>query len=215
MDYETEEQQVEALKKWWKENGRVVIAGLILGVVVIAGWRFYVDYKKQHSEMASAIYENVMLAANANADLAEQELRVNNLMAEYADTPYATLAAMVLAKQQIQKGDAIKAQQQLDWVVKHTKQPELQHLARLRLARVFLSNQQYDQAEMLLSIDYPQSFTALYEELKGDVYLAKGDKDNARLAYDKAILAAAGQANPLLKLKRDDLGFAEMSEPSS
>lgn len=215
MDFETEEQQIEALKRWWKENGRMVIAGLILGVAVIAGWRFYVDYKKQHEEMASAIYENVMLAVSANSELAEQELRVNNLMAEYADTPYASLAALVLAKQQLQNNDALKAQQQLDWVIKHTKQPELQHIARLRLVRILLASKQYDQANALLNIDYPESFAALYEELKGDVYLANGDKDNARIAYDKAILSSGGQASQLLKLKRDDLGVADMSEPSS
>lgn len=215
MDFETEEQQIEALKRWWKENGRMVIAGLILGVAVIAGWRFYVDYKKQHEEMASAIYENVLLAVSANSELAEQELRVNNLMAEYADTPYASLAALVLAKQQLQSNDAVKAQQQLDWVIKHTKQPELQHIARLRLVRILLAGKQYDQANALLNIDYPESFAALYEELKGDVYLAKGDNENARIAYDKAILSSGGQASQLLKLKRDDLGAADMSEPSS
>ncbi|TNF37406.1 MAG: tetratricopeptide repeat protein, partial [Gammaproteobacteria bacterium] len=129
--------------------------------------------------------------------------------------PYASLAALVLAKQQLQGNEVVKAQQQLDWIIKHTKQAEVQHIARLRLVRVLLAAQQYDQALSLLNIDYPESFASLYEELKGDVYVAKGDSDNARIAYDKAILASGEQANPLLQLKRDDLGVVNITEPSS
>ena len=31
--YTTEEQQVEVIKEWWKENGTSVIAGTVIGLV--------------------------------------------------------------------------------------------------------------------------------------------------------------------------------------
>ncbi|MCW8957149.1 MAG: tetratricopeptide repeat protein [Gammaproteobacteria bacterium] len=92
---------------------------------------------------------------------------------------------------------------------------ELQHIARLRLMRVLTSMNEFDQALALANMDIPNSFVALYEELKGDAYLAKGDINQARVAYDKAILKSGMQANQWLKLKRDDLGEIELNEPSA
>lgn len=215
MDYETEEQQVEALKKWWKENGSLVIAGVVLGAAIIVGWRFYMDYKKTHAETASAMYHNVTSQITANKNLNEIEVQVNDLMAEYSDTPYATLSALMLAKKQLSAGDLVKAQQQLEWVIKNTKQAELQFIARLRLARILMASDKLDDASKLIDIDYPESFAALFEELKGDLYVAQGMLDQARVAYDKAILGSDGQASKWLKLKRDDLGASNKTEPSA
>jgi len=214
MDFETEEQQVEALKKWWKENARTLIAGAVIGISAISGWRYYVDYQKNHSEYASIIYENILQKSNKVDALPQQEVNVNKLLAEYSDTPYASLAALVLAKSQLVSGDVAKAQQNLDWVIKNSKQTELKHLARIRMMRVLSATQQYDAALKLAEIDYPESFVAMYEELKGDIYVLMKKFDEARLAYDKAILSSDQQASKWLHLKRDDLGEFKLKEPS-
>lgn len=215
MDYETEEQQLEAIKSWWKENGTMVIAGIVLGLGAIFGWRYYGDYQQQKAQLASSIYDTVLQAAVVNDDLGEQQTRVNRIMAEYGDTPYASLSALVLAKQQLENGEAVQARQQLEWVVKNAERPEIQHIARLRLIRVLFAGNNYDEALALANVDYPESFTALYEELKGDLYSARGDIDKARDAYDRAILHGGTQANRWLQLKRDDLGMPEQAAPSA
>lgn len=214
MDFETEEQQVEALKKWWKENARTVIAGTIIGISVISGWRYYVDFQKKHGEYASVLYENI-LQVNAKPEAKnQQQVNVNKLMAEYADTPYASLSALVLAKVQFNSGDMVKAQQNLEWVMKNSNQPELKHLARIRLMRLLSTLQQYDAALKLAEVDYPESFVVMYEELKGDLYVLMKKFDEARSAYDKAIIASSQQAGKWLRLKRDDLGDSQLIEPS-
>ncbi len=213
MEFETEEQKIEALKKWWQENAKIIITGIVLGAALIAGWRYYQDYTIKHAEQASVLYEAVLQAAEAGADINAQQTRVNELMADYANTPYAALSALVLAKQQVQSGENVKAVQQLEWVMKNSSATEVQSIARLRLARLLMATEQYDAAMNLVNINYPESFTALYEELKGDLYVVRGETDAARTAYDKAILASENRASDLLKLKRDDLGQLNLNEP--
>jgi len=217
MDYETEEQQLEAIKKWWKENSTNIIGGIVLGATAIVGWRYYGDVKTDHMLQASSIYEQVKTSAIKNIELNEQQVRVNNLMAEYADTPYASLSAFVYSKQLLQNKDAVKAQQQLDWVVQHGDEESFKVVARLREARLLFMGQQFDQALSLLSTEYPLSFTALYEELKGDIYLAQGKRAEARAAYDKAAMLADNKASKWLRLKRDEATAtaAEKAEPSA
>ena len=215
MDFETEEQQVEALKKWWKENASTIILGVAIGASVLFGWRYYNNYKVQHAEAASAIYDSVLTIATANGALDQQQTKVNTLFAEYGDTPYASLAGLILAKQQVNRGELVKAQQQLEWVVNNSEQVELKNIAKLRLARVLLATEKYDQALAILNSDYPESFSAMYEELKGDLYVVRGELDQARAAYDKAINKTDSQPNRWLQMKRDDLGSPNIAEPSA
>lgn len=216
MEFETEEQQLEALKKWWKENASMVIFGVALALAAISGWRFYAEYTQSHAEAASLIYETVITDASAGQNPTEQQTRVNDLMAEYADTPYASLAALALAKQQLFKGELLNARQQLEWVVNHSSQVELQNIARLRLIRILFANNELDQALALANTAYPESFAAMYEELKGDLYVAQGKKELARAAYDKAMQYSSNQTSGLLKLKRDELGQSNTSsEPAA
>ena len=212
MDYETEEQQIEALKKWWKANGNMVFAGIALGVIIIVGWRYYNNNQQTHAEYASQSYENIVQHLTTSSDTSAVQAQVNELYASYSHTPYASLSALSLAKKQLQKGEMLQATQQLEWVIKNAKQDELAYIARLRLARVLLSTNQNDQALTQLNIDFPESFTQLYEELRGDIYVAKGELDQARIAYDKAILSSAGQTDKWLKLKSDDLGTSNLIE---
>ncbi|MFW2373477.1 MAG: YfgM family protein [Gammaproteobacteria bacterium] len=213
MDYETEEQQVEALKRWWKENGKLVITGVILGLALVVGVRFYNQYTIERAESASFLFDQLI----SNQTDSEQDGKAidDRLLAEYASTAYATLSAMVVAKTMVSEGDLAGARQKLQWVLDNSRHVELQHIARLRLMRVLNSMNEYDQALALTNIDYPNSFAALYEELKGDAYLAKGNINQARVAYDKAILNAGVQSNRWLKLKRDDLGDIDLDEPSA
>jgi len=215
MDYETEEQQIEALKKWWKENGSMVIAGIAIGVIMIVGWRYYGNYQKTHAEYASQTYESVVQTLSTTMDTTDAQAKVNELFSSYSDTPYASLSALMLAKKQLQKGEMQQAMQQLEWVINNAQQTELIHIARLRLARVMLASGQTDKALEIINIDYPSSFAALYEELKGDIYVSRKELDQARVAYDKAILNSGIQPSKWLKLKRNDLGAFNTTEPTT
>jgi predicted negative regulator of RcsB-dependent stress response len=137
-------------------------------------------------------------------------VQADQLRKDYADTPYAELASLAQAKNEYDNGNDEQALSHLDWVIKNAAAPELEHTARLRMARILLAQKKYDEAGAILEKNYPAAYTAAYEELRGDLYIARGDADQARAAYDKAISASASGGNRWLQLKRQDLGESEM-----
>jgi len=207
-EYETEEQQVEALKKWWKENGTSLIVGLFVGVSALFGWRYYVQQNSVHAVHASDIYMQVMQSTvTQNVDDRIIDFQ-NQLINEYADTPYAALSALALAKVEYEKGNAESAVAQLELAIKHANDDVIKQIASLRLASVYLEQKKYDEALTLLNTKHDSAYDARYEELKGDLFSARGDVAEARAAYDKAIKLQGFAASKWLRLKRQNLGEA-------
>ncbi|VAW60225.1 hypothetical protein MNBD_GAMMA11-2756 [hydrothermal vent metagenome] len=209
MDYETEEQQLEAIKSWWKENSTMIVGGISLGVVAIFGWQYFQSQSAIHAESASILYEQVLMGAKnpqASADsLSDQRAKVNQLEAEFKDTPYASLSALVVARQHINAGEMEQAEKQYQWVIANTRQDEMRYLAKIRLARVLLGTEKTDQALAILNESYPESFSGMVLELKGDVLLSQGLHEQAKAAYTQA-QSLSTRPSRWLKLKIDDLG---------
>ena len=208
-EYETEEQQVEALKKWWKENSTSLIFGLLVGVTALFGWRYYVDQNHIHAVQASDLYMQVMRSTSLNIVDDKTIDMHNKLLNEYSDTPYAALSSLALAKSEYEKDNVEAAATQLELAVKYAADEEIKQIASLRLAGVYIEQKKYDEASALLNAAHETAFDAQYEELKGDLYVAKGDVAQARTAYDRAITLQGFSASKWLKLKRQNLGAAE------
>ena len=209
-EFESEDQQIEAIKKWWKENGASLLLGLGIGVAALLGWREYLGYQTDHAAEASDIYQAVQTrVANNRLDDAHSK-KADILRNDFSDTPYAALVSLAQAKFEYENGMIEPAMMHLRWASDHAVEIDVQHVAKLRLARVLIAQKNYDEAETILLAEHPAGFTAGYEELKGDLYAAKGDTALARIAYDKAIIAADGSASRWLKLKRQDLGSFDL-----
>lgn len=206
--YATEEEQVEALKKWWKQNGKSVLGGVLIGLALLYGGKAWLTQRNSHAETASAQYEAMM--QDLNQDKKDQAAdRGAAILGQYSDTAYAELAALAMAKIKVDENDLVSAKSQLRWAVDNAKQDEVKRIAQLRLARVLTAEGNYDEALPLL--DTPPDagkFSAPYEELKGDIYVAKGDIPKARNAYNLALQAldAASRARHYIEMKLDDLG---------
>ncbi|MBE9564694.1 MAG: tetratricopeptide repeat protein [Proteobacteria bacterium] len=214
-EYETEEQQVEALKRWWKENGTSLLVGLLVGVSALFGWRYYNDQNHIHAVQASDLYMQVMQSA-ATQTIDDKTININNtLINSYSDTPYAALSSLVLAKAEYEKGNVDLAVAQLELAVKHANDNVLKQIAGLRLVRVYIEQKNYDAALAILNAKHDVAYDAQYEELKGDVYSAKGDAAQARAAYDKAISLQGLSAGKWLRLKRENLGASLQTGSSS
>ncbi len=207
--YETEEQQVEAIRKWWRENGKMFVIGAVLTLGAAVGGRLWIDHRHNQAEAASVEYEQLLRELGQGNTEAVIK-RGSYLIDSYAATPYSDLAALALAKVRIEAGELPAARARLQWVLEHSAQAELQDLARLRLARVHVEEGNAQQALSVLAALTNDAFTAVAEALKGDVYVAMGDKAAARTAYQKALdHSRPGSDTSVLRMKLDDLGVSD------
>ena len=151
QDFETEEQQIEAIKKWWKENSSSLLIGLAIGGITIGGWNFYQKSQYQHGIEASDMYVSVVAQSGTGETASFDSTEVDKLKAGYADTPYAALSVLVQAKSEIGKGNVDQAIIQLQWVAANAVDDEIKQLAQLRLARLLIDQEKFDEANSLLS----------------------------------------------------------------
>ncbi|MEN8220466.1 MAG: tetratricopeptide repeat protein, partial [Pseudomonadota bacterium] len=206
--YETEEEQLEAIKKWWKENGISVIGGIVIGLGLLAGWRWWHFYTDQQAQIASGIYNQVLFALEKE-EIPQAEQAAGKLLSEHSGSPYAVLAALNLARQDLEKGDIDSSHARLQWVIDNSRLPELAHIARLRKARLFLSQEKVAETNSLIGGIDEATFRGAYAEIRGDIAMAQGKIDDARNAYTEAVghMDLSSQHREWVQMKLDDLGL--------
>jgi predicted negative regulator of RcsB-dependent stress response len=203
--YLSEEEQVEALKKWWKENGKSVIGGVVLGLLIVGGWRGWQHYERGQGEAAAERYQQVLAAAEAGSRDSAYSLAAR-LDAEFAGSPYSYLAALQVAKLKLASDDRAGARARLEWVRLNAEDPAIRQLATLRLARVLVDAGELDDAQRTLDGAAKDAFAPELAEVRGDLARAQGQVAAARAAYEEAL---RGNGNSrLLRMKLDDLPAA-------
>lgn len=205
-----EQEQVDAFKAWWKDNGRTVLwtlALLIGGFVATQAWQSYKVTKRTEAAM---MFSELMKQVASN-----DPKRINDAAAavtdNYGSSAYAPRAALLAAQANIQVRDIARAKSQLRWVIDHADEDGLKNVARLKLATVLLDEKNYDEALTLLGAAHPDAYNGLYIDLKGDVLNAQGKTEEARAAYQQAFskLDAKSTYRSLIQMKLDALGGAK------
>ncbi|EGR2189815.1 tetratricopeptide repeat protein [Vibrio parahaemolyticus] len=199
--YDTEEQQVEAIKDWWKENGKAVIIGAVVGLGGLFGWRYYQDTVIQASETASQSYTTAMNTLQEKGVDAQSDVQAFIESNEVKE--YSVLAALQLAKAQVEAKDFTAALERLKWAQSNTKDAALSPLISYRIARIETEMGNFDAANTELGKVTDTAWAGRIAELRGDIALRQGDKDAAYAAYTEAQQAA--DASPTLQMKLDDL----------
>lgn len=207
--YDLEEQeQIDALKAWWKQYGTLIVTVVVagaLGVAGVFGWR---GYQASQAAQASAIYSELRQAAGAR-DVKKVRDLAGAILEQYPRSVYAPLAAFISAKAHFESGELKTARAQLEWVVDHASDPEYQAIARLRLANVLIDEKDYSGALKVLDAKPDPSFEARFAGARGDIYAQEGKPGEARAAYLSALeKTPLGDtvARQLLQLKLDALG---------
>jgi predicted negative regulator of RcsB-dependent stress response len=205
--HSTEEQQVEAIKKWWKENRWSLIGGVAIGVAALIGGRAWVDGQNSYMEAASSEYLS-MQEKMTSGKTDEAATHGAQLLGQFSDTPYASLAAMVMAKIKMDAGDLLAASSHLRWALDNASQDAVKHEARLRLSRILFADKKSAEALALLDVPGTGHYTSAYEQLKGDIYVADGKPESARTAYSRALkqMSPTASDRTSLQMKLDDLG---------
>jgi predicted negative regulator of RcsB-dependent stress response len=208
MAYDLQEQeQLEELKAWWKDYGRLVILGVALGVLVVAGFQGWRYYRDRQSLAAVALYEQLDQAERAGDRRKVRDI-ASEIVARYASTSYAAFAALSAARASFEGGETKEAKARLTWVMENARGEELREIARLRLAGVLLDEKNYEEALKLLEAKPEESMISLYADLRGDILVAQGKRADARTAYQLALdrSEAGSPYRATLQLKLDSLG---------
>jgi predicted negative regulator of RcsB-dependent stress response len=201
--YQTEEQQVEAIKGYWAQNGNTIIAGIALGFAGFIGFNLYQDNQLEQELAISDSYQT--LIENSAKDGEAFVENGEKFISENGNNSYVTLTALALAKDAATHKDWPQVQKQLTTAIETAPTQGIKAIASLRLARVQVQLEQYTEALNTLNSNLPESFTAAVEEIKGDAYLQQGKKDLARNAYQAAVAADGIATSPSLQIKLDDL----------
>lgn len=204
-----EEQQVEALKRWWKENGRSVISGLLLGIALIVGWNLYQNYTETRKRQAATLYTELLNASSPE----EAPVLAEQLVQQFGKLPiYATFGRYFLARYRAERGDLDGAIVLLEEAEQKAPGTAYRHIARLRQVRLLIAKGEAEKALALLELpELPRAFAGLYAELRGDAFLALGKVEEARSAYLEAW--QLGLHHPLLRLKLEEAGAAPPETP--
>jgi len=205
-DYLSEKEQWEAVKTWFRENGLWVIAGVAVGGAGIGGYQWWNAHIDKVNGEASGKYEQLVTDLGRNDESGALTL-LGELERDYSSTPYIDQARLAFARVYVESNRLDKAASVLEAVSQHSKDKQLALLARLRLARVQISQQKPDDALATLNGVDPGAFAAQFHEVRGDADLAKGDKGGALSEYRvaKTMDPGGGGGNSLLDLKISDL----------
>lgn len=212
----TEEEQVQALKSWWNENGKSLLLGVAVALAGVFGWKGWQQQQAVESENASILYQNMLDATVAalgpQADPAQHKVAdgiAEQLKNDYGSSAYAKYAAMVMARVAVDNKQLDTALLELDWVLDNQPTESMYTLATIRKARIVASKGDYDAALSLIKSVPVSGYATSISELKGDLYLAKGDIAKARMEYKAALSAAEVNTRPVLQMKLDDLSVEE------
>jgi len=181
-----EQEQLAALKGWWKDNGNLVLGLIAVVAFSVAAWQGWNWYQRSQALQASALYETLAKAIQT-ADAKAVRDAGGALVEGYPRTLYATMGALASARFYFDRKDVKGAKAQLQWVIERAPTEELRDIARLRLAAVLLDEKAYDEAIRQLEAKHGEPFAAQFAALKGDVLLAKGQTAEARSAYRTAL----------------------------
>ena len=196
---DTEEEQVDKIKKWWNSNGKQIIAGAVIGLAGVFGWNYYNDYQDNQSLNARTLYLNY--ASDSNNVGA-----YNKLIKEHPASSYTDQATLLMAKYLFDAGSYSLALDEIKPLISNQSKI-ISSTAVLRVASIYLQLGQHNEALSTLNIKSGEGFSGLIYNLTGDVYLDLGNSDEAKKYYLLAIENITENSNltQLIQIKLDDL----------
>lgn len=205
----TEEEELAVIKEWWARNGKPLLTGSALALVIVFGWQGWQKYQSNQAQGASQLYQQLLETAlnpSGEPDAAKVAELANRLKSEFGGSHYAQYGRLFVAKVAVEAGTLDDAATELQAIVAEPVDDTLAELARQRLARVLAAQDKSEEALKLLDTDVEPAYLASREELKGDLLVRLGRDEQAHAAYLKAKAALAEDAAVGgLQMKLDDL----------
>lgn len=204
--YMTEDEQLEAIKKWWQRYSTLITVLLSIILFAVSGYKYWQWHQSKVSTQASNAYEHLMVAFS-NQDNKAVRSYANQLISDYGNTVYAHAARLTLAKLYVAREHYDKALETLEVVAGNSPLKALRQVARIRIARLLASRQAYDKALTELTSVDDSAYLPVVNELKGDIFAATGRYQQAILSYKEAMTAVhtQGIGNLYLEMKSNEM----------
>ena len=198
-----EEQEINQLKDWWKENGKTIIVAFILGVGGMFGWRYWQAHQAEQIAQASAQYD--ALIYSAQQDEQAKKANIEQFVQANSKTAYAVFALLDEAKKATEKQDFAAAEANLNQALTQSQDEVLTSIVALRLSAVQFQLGQLDNALTTLNQVKGESFNARKALLTGDIQVAKGDKVAAKNSFEQAQQSGSQLEQQMAKMKLNNL----------
>lgn len=182
----SEKEQIEALRGWWRENGRYIISGVVIGVGLLIGWKLWNSSQHESALEASAAYESLVREV-ADGDIEGASTFAADLYENYSSTVYASQARLAMARLFMDRGRDQDAANELRALIDTADDSEAAMVGRLRLAKILLYQDKPQEAIDLLQGRRGTAFGSRYGETLGDAFAALGRTEDAREAYTVAL----------------------------
>ncbi|KKZ53614.1 hypothetical protein AAX17_07375 [Haemophilus haemolyticus] len=198
-----EEQEINQLKDWWKENGKTIIVAFILGVGGMFGWRYWQAHQAEQIAQASAQYD--ALIYSAQQDEQDKKANIEQFVQSNSKTAYAVFALLDEAKKATEKQDFAAAEANLNQALTQSQDEVLTSIVALRLSAVQFQLGQLDNALTTLNQVKGESFNARKAILTGDIQVVKGDKVAAKNSFEQAQQSGSQLEQQMAKMKLNNL----------
>ena len=198
-----EEQEINQLKDWWKENGKTIIVAFILGVGGMFGWRYWQAHQAEQIAQASAQYDALIYSAQQDEQV--KKANIEQFVQANSKTAYAVFALLDEAKKETEKQDFAAAEVNLNQALTQSQDEVLTSIVALRLSAVQFQLGQLDNALTTLNQVKGESFNARKAILTGDIQVAKGDKVAAKNSFEQAQQNGSQLEQQMAKMKLNNL----------
>mgnify|MGYP001820727380 CR=1 FL=1 len=213
----TDQQQATVVRNWLRENGWVIVVGLVLGLGGLFGFNQWQDYQLTRAGEAARVYNELLASVQEARPVRAAELEAQ-LVADYSDSPYVEQGRLAMARLHMDRNEPDEAAGYLQRMVNDTSDEGMRRIGELRLARVRIQQQKFDEAiDVLEGIDENSAFAGRFHEVRGDAYYGKGDMAGARREYQAALATVQSETlnRALVQVKLDGLGVPLATAPAA
>lgn len=198
-----EEQEINEIKNFWKENGKTIIVSVIIAIAGVFGWRYWQSYQLSQAHQLSDQYQQVIY--EFRRDPAAQKDNLAEFITQNGKSGYAALALFEQAKTAVEKQDFSQAETALKQALNSAPDEIFASIAALRLANVQFQQKDFDGALVSLNLVKDTSWDSRKQILNGDILLAKGNKEGAKAAYQQAQKNASALEQQWLQVRLNNL----------
>ena len=201
----SQEEQQEILLSFWQRFKYLIIFAFVAIVLSIVGSDYITSSSQEEDFETASLYQSYL-------ETDDQDVG-KRIIDTYSDSVYADFVRLNEAKRNFQNNDSSKAIELLKTVINNNANAEefnpLQAAAKIRLAKIYLDNQDFN--EVLSLFESTDQLTSTMLEQKADAENALGQFNKARATYMLALQNSTNQSSmALINMKISDLEGEEI-----